>query len=44
MLAGRGPLATLDFATAASALKLTIPGDFNRVSVTEVDRVLATAS
>ncbi|WP_331050206.1 sugar kinase [Gemmatimonas sp.] len=28
------------FATAASALKLTIPGDVNRVSVAEVDRFL----
>jgi 2-dehydro-3-deoxygluconokinase len=29
----------LRFAVAASALKQTIPGDFNRVSVDEVDRV-----
>ncbi len=32
--------ATLRFAVAASALKQTIPGDFNRVSVTEVDRLV----
>ncbi len=30
----------LDFATAASALKLTIPGDFNRVTADEVHRLL----
>jgi len=30
----------LEFAAAASALKLTIPGDFNRVSVAEVERLL----
>jgi 2-dehydro-3-deoxygluconokinase len=35
------PLAdALRFATAASALKLTVPGDFNRVTVAEVDRLL----
>lgn len=37
---GREPAAALEFATAASALKLTIPGDFNRVSADEVDRAL----
>jgi len=31
------PEAALRFAVAASALKQTIPGDFNRVSVAEVD-------
>ncbi|MEO7712101.1 MAG: sugar kinase [Gemmatimonadaceae bacterium] len=36
----RSPQAALAFATAASALKLTIPGDFNRVSAAEVDAVL----
>lgn len=41
MRAGRDPQASVDFATAASALKLTIAGDFNRVSVSEVDRLLA---
>lgn len=30
----------LEFATAASALKLTIAGDFNRVSTSEVERLL----
>lgn len=30
----------LQFATAASALKLTIPGDFNRVTAAEVDALL----
>jgi 2-dehydro-3-deoxygluconokinase len=34
---GRAPEAALRFAVAASALKQTIPGDFNRVSVGEVD-------
>jgi 2-dehydro-3-deoxygluconokinase len=38
--AGRSPARALEFATAASALKLTIPGDFNRVSADEVDRLL----
>lgn len=33
--------ASLRFAVAASALKQTIPGDFNRVSVTEVERLVA---
>jgi 2-dehydro-3-deoxygluconokinase len=37
---GRDADAALQFATAASALKLTIPGDFNRVSAAEVDRLL----
>jgi 2-dehydro-3-deoxygluconokinase len=38
---GRVPEAALRFAVAASALKQTIPGDFNRVSVEEVDRLAA---
>ena len=38
---GRAPEAALRFAVAASALKQTIPGDFNRVSVAEVDRLAA---
>jgi 2-dehydro-3-deoxygluconokinase len=42
--AGRAPGHALEFATAASALKLTIPGDFNRVSAEEVDRLLDTSS
>jgi 2-dehydro-3-deoxygluconokinase len=39
LVSGRGPEAALRFAVAASALKHTIPGDFNRVSVAEVDRL-----
>jgi 2-dehydro-3-deoxygluconokinase len=39
LASGRAPDAALRFAVAASALKQTIPGDFNRVSVDEVDRV-----
>jgi 2-dehydro-3-deoxygluconokinase len=37
MVTGRGHADALRFAVAASALKQTIPGDFNRVSVAEVD-------
>ena len=37
LVTGRTPEAALRFAVAASALKQTIPGDFNRVSVDEVD-------
>ncbi|HEX8030432.1 MAG TPA: sugar kinase, partial [Vicinamibacterales bacterium] len=40
-VSGRDPEATLKFAVAASALKQTIPGDFNHVSVGEVDRLVA---
>ena len=39
LLTGRTPEASLRFAVAASALKQTIPGDFNRVTVAEVDRL-----
>ena len=39
--AGRASADALRFATMAGALKLTIPGDFNRVSADEVDRALA---
>jgi 2-dehydro-3-deoxygluconokinase len=39
LVTGRSPEAALRFAVAASALKQTIPGDFNRVSVAEVDRL-----
>ena len=39
LLTGRAPDAALRFGVAASALKQTIPGDFNRVSVEEVDRL-----
>lgn len=41
LLAGRPGGDALAFATAASALKLTIPGDFNRVSADEVERARA---
>jgi 2-dehydro-3-deoxygluconokinase len=41
LLEGRAPEAALRFAVAASALKHTIPGDFNRVSVAEVERLAA---
>ena len=40
-LAGRPPADAVRFAAAASALKLTIPGDFNRVTADEVDRLIA---
>jgi 2-dehydro-3-deoxygluconokinase len=39
LLTGRNQQASLRFAVAASALKQTIPGDFNRLSVAEVDRL-----
>ena len=39
LVTGRTPEASLRFAVAASALKQTIPGDFNRVLVDEVDRL-----
>jgi 2-dehydro-3-deoxygluconokinase len=35
----RAPDAALRFAVAASALKHTVPGDFNRVTADEVDRL-----
>jgi 2-dehydro-3-deoxygluconokinase len=41
LVTGRSPDAALRFGVAASALKQTIPGDFNRVSVEEVDRLAA---
>jgi 2-dehydro-3-deoxygluconokinase len=41
LVTGRTPEAALRFAVAASALKHTIPGDFNRVSVADVDRLAA---
>ena len=37
LVSGRTPEAALRFAVAASALKQTIPGDFNRVTAAEVD-------
>jgi 2-dehydro-3-deoxygluconokinase len=39
LLSGRAPDAALRFAVAASALKHTVPGDVNRVTVEEVDRL-----
>jgi 2-dehydro-3-deoxygluconokinase len=41
MLELGGGAAALEFATAASCLKHTIPGDVNRVSVAEVEALLA---
>ncbi len=41
LVTGRAPAEALRFAVAASALKQTIPGDFNRVSAAEVDRLAA---
>ena len=41
LVTGRSPGEALRFAVAASALKQTIPGDFNRVTVDEVDRLAA---
>ncbi len=41
LVTGRAPAEALRFAVAASALKQSIPGDFNRVSVEEVDRLAA---
>jgi 2-dehydro-3-deoxygluconokinase len=41
LLTNRDSEASLKFAVAASALKQTIPGDFNRVSVAEVERLVA---
>ena len=41
LVSGRSPADSLRFAVAASALKHSIPGDFNRVSVEEVDRLAA---
>ena len=41
LVTGRGPEDALRFAVAASALKQTIPGDFNRVSLQEVEALVA---
>jgi 2-dehydro-3-deoxygluconokinase len=41
VLSGKSPDSALRFAVAASALKQTIPGDFNRVGVAEVERLVA---
>jgi 2-dehydro-3-deoxygluconokinase len=40
MTARKSPVDTLEFAVAASCLKHSIPGDFNRVSVAEVEALL----
>ena len=37
---GLAPMVSLQFAVAAGALKHTVPGDFNRVSVDEVTRLV----
>jgi len=39
LVTGRRPEEALRFAVASSALKQSIPGDFNRVSVEEVDKL-----
>ncbi|MDO5450582.1 MAG: sugar kinase [Akkermansia sp.] len=44
IIAGKNQQETIDFATAASALKHTIEGDFNLVSVNEVERIAAGSS
>lgn len=41
LVTGRSPQDALRFAVAASALKQSIPWDFNRVTVEEVDRLAA---
>jgi len=41
LLTGSSDQQALDFAVAASALKHTIPGDFNRVTLEEVQRLAA---
>jgi 2-dehydro-3-deoxygluconokinase len=41
LVMGRSPQDALRFGVAASALKQSIPGDFNRVTVEEVDRLAA---
>ncbi|MCU0625169.1 MAG: sugar kinase [Gemmatimonadaceae bacterium] len=38
--AGMAPQAAIDFAAATGALKLTVPGDFNRVTVAEVEQAM----
>lgn len=44
LLTGREPQYTIDFAVAAGALKHSIPGDFNLVSVGEVEAAMAGGS
>jgi 2-dehydro-3-deoxygluconokinase len=38
LLGGATPAAALEFAVAASALKITLPGDFSRLSVADVEK------
>jgi len=38
--AGRTPKQALDFGAAACALKNTVPGDYNRMTVEEVDALV----
>ena len=40
MFSGSGTRQALEFATAASCLKHSIPGDFNRINVTEVEKLM----
>jgi 2-dehydro-3-deoxygluconokinase len=40
LVTGRSTLDSMRFAVAASALKQSIPGDFNRVTVEEVDKLV----
>lgn len=44
VLEGRDPQYVIEFAVAAGALKHSIPGDFNRVSVAEVEAAMAGGS
>ncbi|WP_291201335.1 sugar kinase [Hyphomonas sp.] len=44
LITGRDQQYTIDFAVAAGALKHSIPGDFNRVSVAEVEAAMAGGS
>ena len=39
LLSGKEPQSAIEFAVAASALKHSIEGDFNRVSITEVEKL-----
>ena len=40
ILSGKDPQSAIEFATAASALKHSVEGDFNRVSVAEVEKLV----
>lgn len=44
VITGRDEQFTIDFAVAAGALKHSIPGDFNRVSIAEVEAAMAGGS